>query len=230
MSTIKIHEYRVRRLIECSTVAESDHATTNLLRSNFFTSAGRYSLCSVGNQPRATARQAFAPVHSQGSVRILCARITLMRVKPLMRQIAMSVSAARSAGQFLNAHEMNTLAAACARLIPQPDREPFLGIARAIDFRLTAENAGHWTGTAYFLDARTFRLGLHALDRISQARLRRNFAELDALRQDQILASVQRGIANNESWTGITPQRFLEELLHEATELYHTAPVTEEAV
>ena len=74
------------------------------------------------------------------------------------------------------------------------------------------------------------RPGLRALDEVSQARLRRNFADLDALRQDQILASVQRGIARGESWSGISPQRFLEELLHEATELYHTAPVTEEAV
>ena len=142
----------------------------------------------------------------------------------------MSVPVASSAGQFLNAHELTTLAAACARLIPQPDREPFLGIARAIDFRLAAELAGQWTGIAYFLDTHSFRLGLRGLDEISQARLRRNFAELDALRQDQILASVQRGIARGESWLEISPQRFFEELLHEATELYHTAPVTEEAV
>ena len=184
-----------------------------------------------GSGTRVNVRQAFAPVHSRGPVRILCARITLMRVKPLMRQTTMSVSAAASyAGQFLNAHEMITLAAACARLIPQPDREPFLGIARAIDFRLAAEHAGRWTGTAQFLDAGSFRLGLRVLDEVSRARLRRNFADLDALRQDQILASVQRGIARGDSWSGISPQRFLEELLYEATELYHTAPVTEEAV
>ena len=142
----------------------------------------------------------------------------------------MSVSAASSTGQFLNAHEMSTLAAVCARLIPQPDREPFLGIARAIDFRLAAEHAGQWTGAAQFLDARSFRLALHGLDKVSHARLRRDFADLDALRQDQILAWVQRSTARSESWSGISPRRFLEELLHEATELYHTAPVTEEAV
>lgn len=153
-----------------------------------------------------------------------------MRVKPLMRQTTMVVPGAPSTGQFLTAHEMTTLAAACARLIPQPDREPFLGIARAIDFRLSAEKAGQWTGVAHYLDARSFRLGLCGLDEVSRSRLRRNFAELDALRQDQILASVQKGTATGVSWSGISPQRFLEELLHEATELYHTAPVTEEAV
>jgi len=142
----------------------------------------------------------------------------------------MSVSAASSAGQFLDAHEMSTLAAVCARLIPQPDREPFLGIARAIDFRLAAENAGQWTGTAQFLGAQSFRAGLQGLDKVSRARLRRDFADLDALRQGQILAWVQCGVARSEPWSGMSPQRFLDELLHEATELYHTAPVTEEAV
>src|SRR6059036_1968434 len=38
--------------------------------------------------------------------------------------------------RFFNSHEFATLSAACARLIPQPDREQFLGIARAIDYRL----------------------------------------------------------------------------------------------
>jgi len=148
---------------------------------------------------------------------------------PRMRQNFISV-ANPALGQYLDSREMRILAAACARLIPQPEREPFLGIARTIDFRLSAERAGQWAGTAHFLGAETFRLGLRGLDELSQARLRRAFADLDALRQDQILASVQRGIVVGDSWAQISPRRFFEELLHEATEIYHTAPVTEEAV
>jgi hypothetical protein len=147
-----------------------------------------------------------------------------------MRQNISSESASNSPGDFFNAHELKILAAACARLIPQPDREPFLGIARAIDFRLAAEQTGQWAGNAQFLDAASLRVGLRGLDEVSQTRLRRDFADLDALRQDQILASVQRGIARGEAWSQIDPQRFFEEILHEATEIYHTAPVTEEAV
>jgi hypothetical protein len=158
-----------------------------------------------------------------------------MMREPLMRQNITSESSSTSPGPFLNAHELKTLAAACARLIPQPEREPFLGIAKAIDFRLAAEQAGRWAGTAQFLDAASFRHGLRGLDEVSWARLRHDFADLDALRQDQILASVQRGIARSDAWLQVDPQRFdpqrfFEELLHEATEIYHTAPVTEEAV
>jgi len=163
------------------------------------------------------------------SVRDIILREHMKRAKTLMRSNATFDSKVPS-GQFLDAHEMKTLSAACARLIPQPEREPFLGIARTIDFRLAAERAGQWAGTAHFLGAEAFRLGLRGLDELSRTRLRRDFADLDALRQDQILASVQRGIVVGESWAQISPRRFFEELLHETTEIYHTAPVTEEAV
>jgi hypothetical protein len=147
-----------------------------------------------------------------------------------MRQNATFESTNSLSGVFFDAHELRTLSAACARLIPQPDREPFLGIARAIGYRLAAEQAGDWAGSVRYVDGETFRLALRGLDQLSQARLRRRFADLDPLRQDQILASVQHGTVVGEAWRGIRPQRFFEELLHEVTEIYHTAPVTEEAV
>jgi gluconate 2-dehydrogenase gamma chain len=132
--------------------------------------------------------------------------------------------------EFLDARDFATLSAACARLIPQPEREPFLGIARAIDFRLAQKAAGRWPGSVQFLDAASCRLGLQGLNELSQTRLRRDFAGLDPVRQDQILFSLQSGTASGGVWTKLSPSRFFEELLHEATEIYHTAPVTEEAV
>jgi gluconate 2-dehydrogenase gamma chain len=149
---------------------------------------------------------------------------------PHMRQNAIFESTNSLSGAFFDTHELRTLSAACARLIQQPDREPFLGIARAIDYRLAAEQSGGWAGTVCYADGPTMRLALRGLDQLSQARLRRRFADLDPLRQDQILSSVRHGTVVGESWRGISPQRFFEELLHEVTEIYHTAPVTEEAV
>jgi hypothetical protein len=135
-----------------------------------------------------------------------------------------------STPEFLDPHAFATLSAACARLIPQPDREPFLGVARAIDHRLAAQASGQWTPAVQFLDGKTFVLGLRGLDELSRLRLRRQFTHLDAVRQDQILFSLQNGTASGAIWTRLSPRRFFEDLLHESTELYHTAPVTEEAV
>jgi hypothetical protein len=149
---------------------------------------------------------------------------------PRMRQNVICEPANSLAGAFFDTHELTTLSAACARLIPQPEREPFLGIARAIDYRVAAEQSGRWAATVRHVDGKTFRLALRGLDQLSQARLRRQFADLDALRQDQILASVQHGIVVGEAWKQISPQRFFQDLGREVTEIYHTAPVTEEAV
>jgi len=132
--------------------------------------------------------------------------------------------------EFLDPRDFAILSAACARLIPQPDREPFLGIARAIDYRLAQKAADRWPGSAQFLDAASCRLGLQGLNELSHARLQRDFARLDPMRQDQILFSVQNGTASGGIWAKLSPRLFFEELLHEATEIYHTAPVTEEAV
>src|SRR5688572_32026401 len=58
ISTIKTYEYRAKRLIEFNTVPESDHATTNLLRSNFFTSgkdAVFFMLCRQEHEGRREA-------------------------------------------------------------------------------------------------------------------------------------------------------------------------------
>lgn len=131
---------------------------------------------------------------------------------------------------FFDSHELLTLASLCARLIPQPEREPFLGIARAIDFRAAQKAAGLWPGSVQFLDAASVQLGLRGLDEISRARQQRDFHQLDAVRQDQILSSLQNGTASGGVWNTISPRRFFEELLHETMEIYHTAPVTEEAV
>jgi gluconate 2-dehydrogenase gamma chain len=132
--------------------------------------------------------------------------------------------------EFLDPRDFATLSAACARLIPQPEREPFLAIARAIDFRLAQTAAGRWPGSVKYLDAASCRLGLQGLNELSQTRLRHDFARLDPVRQDQILFSLQNGSATGGVWTKLSPRRFFEELLQEATELYQTAPVTEEAV
>jgi gluconate 2-dehydrogenase gamma chain len=134
------------------------------------------------------------------------------------------------ATDFLDPAELKTLAAVCARLIPEPGREPFLGIAKAIHHRLAAENAGTWHGSASFLDGTSLRSGLRSLNELARKRLRRDFAEVDGVRQEQILASVRNGSVRGDSWEVISPKRFIDALVRESNEIYQMAPVTEEAV
>jgi hypothetical protein len=130
----------------------------------------------------------------------------------------------------LDPGEFALLSAACARLIPQADREPHLGIARAIEHRLAEEAAGHWSRSLQFLDGNSLRLGLRGLNEISQARLRCDFAHLDPVRQDQILLSLKNGTTTMGVWRTLSGKRFFEELLHESTEVYHSVPAMDDAV
>ena len=171
---------------------------------------------------------ANAPVHAKPATAILFDNH--MKAVTQNTSDCQNAPSFSSVPEFFDAHAFATLAALCARLIPQPEREPFLGIARAIDFRAGQKAAGRWPGAVQFLDAASIQLGLQGLDELSRTRLRRDFAQLDPVRQDQILSSLQNGTASGGVWNRISPRRFFEELLHEATEIYHTAPVTEEAV
>jgi hypothetical protein len=130
----------------------------------------------------------------------------------------------------LDPAEFAVLSAACARLIPQADREPHLGIARAIEHRLAEEAAGNWSRSLQFLDGNSLRLGLRGLNEISQARLRCDFAHLDPVRQDQILLSLKNGTATMGVWRKLAAKRFFEELIHESTEIYHSVPAMDDAV
>lgn len=144
---------------------------------------------------------------------------------------AYSLQTANASNSFsLDPGEFAVLSAACARLIPQPDREPHLGIARAIEHRLTEEAAGHWSRSFQFLDGGSLRLGLRGLNEISRARLRCDFAHLDPVRQDQILLSLKNGTATTGVWRKLAAKRFFEELLLESTEIYHSVPAMDDAV
>src|SRR4051794_369417 len=62
---------------------------------------------------------------------------------PLVRDLLASANAATGGGHFLNAHEMATLRALCARPIPGPPDDPDRGaveakVPGAIDVRLAA--------------------------------------------------------------------------------------------
>ena len=134
-----------------------------------------------------------------------------------------------SGASFLDGQSFATLQAASARLIPQPDREQFLGIARTIDHRLAEETAGRWP-RGRFLEPESFALGLRGLNDLARTRLRCDFAKLDSVRQDQILHSLQNGTAGGSIWATLSPRDFLAKLSQECNEIYETAPAHDEAV
>ncbi len=134
------------------------------------------------------------------------------------------------APQFFDAAEMATLRAACARLIPQCERENPIEIASSIDERLAAGKGDGWRYDALPPDGEAFRRGLRGLDQSADGEHNAPFAALNETQQDAILGSVQNGAARGEVWQTLSGARFFEELLADATENYYAHPLAQEEI
>jgi hypothetical protein len=127
---------------------------------------------------------------------------------------------------FLDETEWATLQAVCDRLIPQPDRpDDPVPIAPFVDQKL------HWNqGDGYRFEdmppmRRAWRQGLAGIDSESRERHGVSFAELDAGRQDELLAWIQRGEVRTVAWQGLPPARFFEQtLLKTVVGIYYSHP------
>jgi hypothetical protein len=127
--------------------------------------------------------------------------------------------------RFLAAEEWLLLEAVCARLIPQPEREPPIPIVPWIDAALH-ENRGEGFR---FEDAppmrQAWRQGLKGVAREAERRFGRPFESLTAEDQDTVLRAVQAGEVEPDAWEGLAPQRFFcDLLLKTAAGVYYAHP------
>lgn len=132
--------------------------------------------------------------------------------------------------RFLSPEEFATLAAACARLIPQDDRDTRVDLPANIDWRLAEDKSDGWRYDSMPSDGEAYRQGLRGLDESAQAMYGTSFRELEAFRQDDVLAAVQRGTAPGSAWATLPQARFFEELLAELSECYYSDPLSQEEI
>ena len=132
--------------------------------------------------------------------------------------------------RFLDAGSFAILHAACARLIPQPERQRPVDLAGNIDERLAGGKSDGWRYDRLPPDGEAYRRGLRGLDETSRLTFGRGFTELDGQRQDEVLKSIQGGAPPGETWEAMPADRFFEELLAELTECYYSDPLSQEEI
>ena len=148
---------------------------------------------------------------------------TPTRTALLERWDALPVTAPR----FLDVAAFDTLRAVCARLLPG---DPVVDVAGPIDTRLAENQSDGWRYDVLPPDRDALRLGLTGLDQAAQALHGVAFLLLVGTEQDAVLQAVQRGDAPGEAWSILSAQRFFEELLAEATEVYYAHPINSAAI
>ena len=129
----------------------------------------------------------------------------------------------------LDSAELATLRAACARLIPQPDRAQPIDLAAAVHDRLARNEGNGWRYAAMPPDLEAYRLGLRGLDDLAYTIGGAPFVDLEAERQDAVLRSVQLGEVG-QTWRALPAQRFFEELLAELVECYYSHPQVQDEI
>jgi len=147
------------------------------------------------------------------------------------RALTARVAAAPSTSPaFFTPGELGTLQAICARLIPQPpDRAP-IDITAVVDERLAHGMGNGWRYVSMPPDGEAYRQSLQAVDETARARFGHEFTRLRGDQQDRVLLAVQFDEVTTRTWTGLSPSRFLEELLAEIAEVYYSHPVVQEEI
>ncbi len=170
--------------------------------------------------------------YPRGTVRAL---LDTPHVTPATRA-ALRARLAGPAGapRFFDAGAYATLRAACARLLPQPERggdgeDPAVDVAAMIDERLAGGSGDGWRYAELPPDPDAYGCGLAALDVRARAAYAAEFAALDGARQDAVLAGAQRGDAGGGGHGG-AGARWFEELLAEAVECYYSHPYAQEEI
>lgn len=133
---------------------------------------------------------------------------------------------------FFSVEEFILLQAICHRLTPQDGRpEPErVDVAGCIDQRLTENKSNGWRYDEMPPDPEAYRMGLCGIDESARLLFDKPFLGLSGEQQDALLKAVQTMEVSGKTWQTLPADRFFEELLAEAVEIYYSHPLAQEEI
>lgn len=129
---------------------------------------------------------------------------------------------------FFNPANFECLSVVCDRLIAQHSNSRIVNIAVYIDERLHRKTGDGWRYDNMPADDQMYIKGLKGINESARLHFQRKFIQLTNEQQLEILRSVQHGSAKGLVWQELPPQRFFEELLAEATEIFFSHPLVQD--
>jgi hypothetical protein len=117
------------------------------------------------------------------------------------------------ARRFFSVTEWQTLEAACARLVPQPERSTPIPIVPWIDDKLhqNGRDGFRYHDMPPLRDA--WRLGLEGIDQEGRRRFGADFRTLPNGNQDAVLRAIQAGDVSGGVWDRLPAKRFFTTIL-----------------
>lgn len=124
--------------------------------------------------------------------------------------------------------DLDLASAVFDRILPQDDRDPDhrIPIINFVDQRLSEGIGDGYRYADVPPDQECYRLGFQGLDVIAQHLHGRNFVDLGARAQDEILLSLrdERPAAGTDVWQRLPALRFFEMLVTDAVDAYYSHP------
>lgn len=130
---------------------------------------------------------------------------------------------------FFNEAEFHRLQFVCDRLIPQTDIEK-IDIAGQIDDRLAKQKTNGWRYNELPNDGEAYQLFLTGISQTAKALFDHSFDMIPVEQQATVLLAVQQGEATGPAWQQLPADRFFEELLAEAVEIYYSHPLAQQQI
>ena len=129
--------------------------------------------------------------------------------------------------RFFSAAEWETLAALCARIMPQPaDREP-VPLPAYVDAKITEDHQDGYRYAALPPQGEAWRRGLAALDAEAQVAHGARFHTLGHAAQDALIQRMQDGGLTADAWGGMPCKPFFEHrVIADITHAYYAHPVS----
>ncbi len=147
------------------------------------------------------------------------------RVSAATQRVLLS-RAAQSFGKAPLVIEQNLypiLQAVIDRMVPQADRAEPIDLAAWLDHNLSCKQGNGWRYADMPADGDALQAGLTLLEKTALKNYGANFARLSSDQQDELLQQVQSGDVH---WPILNAERWFEELLTDATELFVSHPDT----
>lgn len=129
------------------------------------------------------------------------------------------------ARRFLDPDEYAILEAACARIIPQPDRNEPVPIAPWIDLKLHLNRTDGYRYEDMPPLRETWQRGLNGLDEEARARFETGFTTLPDRSKDKVLSCLQNAETKAVTWQKLSASRFFNDhLLADCITIYYAHP------
>ena len=150
--------------------------------------------------------------------------------EPTRKALRARMEEAKGGPRFFEEPLFQLLSIVCDRLVDQEQEAQLVEVAFFIDERLADGTCDGWRYNDMPPDGDMLRQGLQGIDQTASILFGDPFLVLQKEKQLTVLMQIQQGKPPGTIWSSLPADRFFEELLAEATEIFYSHPLVQVAI